>query len=169
MKTRNPSELVSEFFSSFSESYRELYKERHGAKPQPTEAQLQARILSHFWAFFQRRRPSWEVHELFAKYGPPGKREESRLNRKRLVQLYGRLGKPPKLQFARQAAKFNAALLKRGCHPSELLGTGTTNIQNMHHYVKELLRQQKYREIADMNCRNQERRPHDMSWWYKHL
>ena len=169
MRTRNPNELVSEFFSSFSESYRELYKERYGAEAQPTEAQLQAYALSHIRTFFQRRRPPWEVDELFAKYRPPRKREDSRLKRGRLVRLYGRLGKPPKLQFARQAAKFNAALLKRGCHPSELLGTGTTSVENMHHYVKEILRQKEYRGIADNVCRNRERFQHDVSWWYKHL
>jgi hypothetical protein len=169
MKTRNPSELVSEFFSSLSESYRELYEERYGAGVPPTEAQLQRFALSHIRELFRRRRPPWEVDELFAKFGPKGKREDSHFRRGQLVRLYGRLGCPPKLQFARQAAKFNAALLKKGCHPSELLGTGTTSVENMHHYVKEILRQKEYREIADNVCRNRAKFRRDMTWWYKHF
>src|SRR5262249_33855195 len=118
----------------------------------------QRTLLAYLRLLFNRRRPHWEVEQLFADFGPKKPREQQRSNRKGLAWLYGRQGKPPKLQFARWAANLNATLIKKGWPKSELWGSGTTNVENMHHYLKETLRQKEYRDLADRTCASRLRR-----------
>lgn len=148
---KQPLDLVSEFFALFSENDRKLREER-GLTPL-TEAELQHSALFFLRLLFRDRRPPWEVDELFATFGPKRPRQQQSLNRRSLAWQYGSAGKPPKLQFARRAAKLNATLKKEGYPKSWLLGSGTTNVENMHHYLKETLRQKEYRELADNICR----------------
>jgi hypothetical protein len=150
-KFREPDELVSDFYSAFSESYREAYKVEFGETL--TEAELQRLTLSHIRRLFRRRRPPWEVDELFAKFGPRGKRKDSHFRRGVLVRHYGGLGKPPKLKFARMLAKQNAEMIKKGFPKSVLWGSGATHVPTMHDYIKETFKLKENRDIADNVCR----------------
>lgn len=113
----------------------------------PLSAARQMLFILHI--LFSEQCPKWQVEELFAEFGPPARREAGNHRREVLAFAYGAEGKPPKLRFARIMAEKNAKLLARGCRQDELWGSGTTSVDTMHHYVKEMLKQEKCRKFAD--------------------
>jgi hypothetical protein len=106
-------------------------------------------ILNGLFVAFQVRHGEHTVRDLFAEFAPKKKRELSTDRRELIARLYGYEGKPPKLQYARRLARINAAMLRDGRPRRELYGSGTTNADNMHDYLKKTLREKKYRDVAD--------------------
>jgi hypothetical protein len=154
-KPATPREMIGEFYHSICEVLSKSYEAEFGTLP--TEAWLQEKVLSEFYILFRRWRrfrddAPWKVEELFAEFSPMEAREESRARERTLARIYGNQWKPPKQRFARWAAEENAERLDRGYPKSELLGSGTTEFENMHQYVKVMLRKKECREIADAEC-----------------
>jgi hypothetical protein len=117
-----PEEMVAEFYGSICEMLNEAYEAEMGEPP--GEAWLQSSVLFYFKMLFYRRRPRWEVDALFAKLGPRSKREDSHWRRGQLVRQYGRFGKPPKLKFARWAAKAKRRSYKARVSKERAFGFG---------------------------------------------
>jgi hypothetical protein len=109
---------------------------------------------------------------LFAKFGPKAKREEAKSRRRLMAALYGDKGKPPKQQFAREAAEFNRRakqrfaseakelnrrvmspelkkkVIDRSCAPL-LFGGGATRTKSMLQYVNRMLRDKECQKIVE--------------------
>jgi hypothetical protein len=106
--------------------------------------------LEIYGAIFEliRRKFSQEIEEVL--YGPrnppipPG--ELFKIRKELIAEEYGRAGKPNKAAFARYVANYNMA------RPVERLGSGSEDEQNIRTYLKKVLRQKKYRDIADRSC-----------------
>jgi hypothetical protein len=162
-KGRDPEEMVSDLYRRFRGEYAAAFRESLGVRP--TEEHLISTLLSHLYAELVCRHPSREreISQLFAPFAPKGRREQQRANARQLAWQYGFQGKPPKLRFARWAANLNASMIDNG-YPGELLGSGTTDVENMHHYLKEVLKQKKYRDLADIaNQHGREKIPRKIS------
>jgi hypothetical protein len=88
------------------------------------------------------------VRRLFAEFGPESKRTEAKRRRDFLASLYGDNGKPPKKQFAREAAEYNEKA-KRLSPRGYLLGGGATRTESMLQYVNRMLRDKECKEIVE--------------------
>jgi hypothetical protein len=138
----NLKRLTRDFYRAFCEEFERYANAKRDMGPETF-------MLFNLELAFRERHQTRKVRELFAKHGPRTPRMESRYRRARLARLYGRAGKPPKLRFARWAARENKARIEAGYHLDDLLGSGTADVENMHHYVKEMLKQKVHRDSAD--------------------
>jgi hypothetical protein len=114
---------------------------------QEQEWSIQLEIVHRIFSELRKRRggnveDERELRELFADYAPRKPRAESQRRREQLAWFWGRSGKPRKKTFAYNMARLNTE--KRG-----LVGTGTTDGDNMYDYFKKTLGQKRYRDEAE--------------------
>jgi hypothetical protein len=108
-------------------------------------------MIMHVFNLASRKLGREGAEELFAAYGPRSKRWAQGFRKERLALYYGMAGKPSAktgkysmAAFARDAARENGRL-----SGIMKLGTGTTDPDNMLRDLKRMLKQKKYKEIAD--------------------
>jgi hypothetical protein len=87
------------------------------------------------------------AREIFGPLGPRTKRKDSEIRNEDIARQYGWLGKPSKAEFARRMAAKNKGKPRR-----DRVGSGSDDPDNMLRYVKRVLQQKRYSEIADKWC-----------------
>jgi hypothetical protein len=132
---------VDDFYTAFLEEF--------GRDESDSRMSVERNILIRLQLAFRRHYRPRQIRELFAAGGVRSPREMSRWRLFETARAYGRAGKPPKLRFARWAVERNKALIEKGYHKDDLLGPGTTDVGNMHHYVKEMLKKKECRECVE--------------------
>jgi hypothetical protein len=148
--------LTRDFCDNFEEQARREMAQQEGRKFDPSPFLIANTFVGHIFRELRWRMREPVVRVAFGRYGPRKPSEEINQRRRHFIwsyaREYAREGKPPKKKtFAREMAQHNARMIKAGKREF-LVGSGTTDTNLMHDYLKKTLRVKKWRDMVEREC-----------------